>query len=79
VNNNFLIWKPSLFCDYTDNGNATDLKNYYYTFTYKYNGVPPSFTDSYSVISYHESSSRVTLSQLTQGGDREMLLASARS
>ena len=78
VNNNFLIWKPSLFCDYTDNGNATDLKNYYYTFTYKYNGMPPTFTDSYSVISYHESSNRVTLSQLTSC-DREMLLASARS
>ena len=67
VNNNFLVWKPSLFCDYTDNGNATDLKNYYYTFTYKYNGAPPTFTDSFSVISYHESSNRVTLSQLTQG------------
>jgi hypothetical protein len=69
VNKNFLVWNPSFVCDYTDNGNANDLKNYYYTFysvfdptTYPAGGSP-TFTDSFHVLDYSESSNKVTVSQ----------------
>ena len=85
VNKNFLIWNPSFVCDYTDNGNATDLKNYYYTFTSYYDknsyplGVEPSFADSFSVLRYNESSNRVTVNQIDTGSDYSLLLAVVRS
>jgi hypothetical protein len=83
VNKNFLVWKSSLICDYTDNGNASDLRNYYYTFHCSYDpatypsGAGPTFTDSYHVLSYTESRNKVTVSQLVSGNG--LLLASVRS
>jgi transglutaminase-like putative cysteine protease len=70
VNKNFLVWKPSLICDYTDNGNGNDLRNYYYTFYSVYDpltypvGEGPTFSDSFKVLSYTESSNKVTVNQL---------------
>jgi transglutaminase-like putative cysteine protease len=67
VNKNFLVWKPSFVCDYTDNGNAVDLRNYYYTFYSVYDpltyqsGAGPTFQDSYTIVAYSESSNRVTV------------------
>lgn len=76
VNFNFLAWKPSLFCEYTDNGNGTDLQNYYYTF--KYTGHP-TFSDSYTVISYSESPNVVTRGQMTTYSGSNTLMATSRS
>jgi hypothetical protein len=76
VNFNFLVWKPSLFCEYTDNGNGTDLQNYYYTF--KYTGQP-TFSDSYSVLHYSESPSVVTRGQMVTFSGCNTLMATSRS
>jgi hypothetical protein len=84
VNKNFLVWKSSFVCDYTDNGNAVDLRNYYYTFYSVYDPLTypsssgPSFQDSYAVLSYSESPNRVTVNQLVDGGGWSML-ATVRS
>jgi hypothetical protein len=84
VNKDFLEWKPWLFCDYTDNGNANDLRNYYYTFYSVYDpnsyqsGGGPSFNDSFSVLSYSQSPSSVSAGQISFGNDNVPLLA-ARS
>jgi hypothetical protein len=81
VNKNFLIWKPSLICDYTDNGNAADLKNYYYTFysVYDPSGREPTFTDSFTVLHYSESSNKVTANHFAVGSEQGPLLGVARS
>jgi hypothetical protein len=78
VNKDFLVWKPSFVCDYTDNGNAEDLRNYYYTFYSVYDpyGAAPSFQDGYTVISYSESTNRVIADQLVDNDCASMLAVS---
>ena len=79
VNKNFLEWNPALICDYTDNGNATDLKGYYYTFSSTYDkdsypsGLGPTFTDSFTVLDYSQSSNNVGANQLIIGSGQDML------
>lgn len=85
VNRDFLEWKPWLFCDYTDNGNANDLRNYYYTFYSVYNpnsyqpGAGPSFADSFSVLAYSQSPNTVSTNQVAFGNDYVLTLGVARS
>ena len=85
VNKNFLIWNPSLVCDYTDNGNATDLKDYYYTFTSYYDqnsyplGIEPGFADSFSVLRYNESANQVTVNQINPGIESGLIMGVVRS
>jgi transglutaminase-like putative cysteine protease len=85
VNKNFLVWKPWLVCDYTDNGNANDLRNYYYTFYSVYDSVSyqagggPTFTDTFTVLGYNESSSKVTVNKFVANLECGPLLGVARS
>ena len=85
VNKNFLVWKPSLVCDYTDNGNAADLRNYYYTFYSVYDplsyssGAGPSFQDSFTTVSYSESPNRVSVNQMASGIESGSILEVTRS
>lgn len=85
VNKNFLVWKPSFICDYTDNGNGNDLRNYYYTFYSTFDpltypaGGGPSFADSFTVLGYNESPNRVTVNQMDAGCDYGLLTCTARS
>ena len=85
VNKDFLVWKPSLICDYTDNGNANDLRNYYYTFYSVYDpltypiGGGPTFTDSFSVSSYYESPNKVSINQMDDRIGLWMPMAAVRS
>jgi hypothetical protein len=61
VNRQFLVWTPYHILDYTDNGNADDLKAYYHIFYCAYDpttyspGEYPTMTDDYSIISYQGS------------------------
>jgi transglutaminase-like putative cysteine protease len=60
VNSEFLIYKANRMVDYTDNGNATDLYNFYYYLEYS----PPvdiTFSDRSVMKQYSESSNRVYL------------------
>jgi hypothetical protein len=85
VNKDFLEWMPFLICDYTDNGNATDLKAYYYTFNTIYDpasyptGEGPTFADSFTVLNYSQSSNTVTTNQIATGSGQGTLLCVARS
>jgi hypothetical protein len=85
VNKDFLEWKPWLFCDYTDNGNANDLRNYYYTFYSVYNpnsyptGGGPTFTDSFAVLAYSESPNMVAANQIPTGNEYVPLMGVVRS
>jgi hypothetical protein len=65
VNNDFLVWKPNRFADFTDDGNGDHLRDYYYTFYCTYqpgsysSGQGPEYTEEYVALSYEESSSKV--------------------
>jgi hypothetical protein len=66
VNDDFLVWMPNLFCEYTDNGDADDLFNAYHHVRYS---VPlstpdnrmPIYGEDWEVVSYGESEEKVTL------------------
>lgn len=62
VNDNFLIWMPNLFCEYTDTGLPGDLYDAYHSVRVSYYGATPSVTASYEVLDYEESEEKVTLS-----------------
>lgn len=65
VNRDFLIWEPNRFADFTDDGNASHLEDYYYTYHYEYdpgsytNGDGPKYSEDYVAESYQESSRSV--------------------
>ena len=65
VNRDFLVWKPDRFVEYTDDGNANHLIDYYHTFTYTYDrdsypiGERPIYIDEYKPISYEPSAEKV--------------------
>ena len=75
VNKDFLEWNPALFCDYTDDGNANDLRSYYYTFSFEtdYGSPSPLTSESFSVLAYTESSNRVTGNQLSPSSSGPLL------
>ena len=80
VNKDFLVWMPYLICDYTDNGNGNDLRNYYYTFysVYETSGPGPTFSDSFTVQGYSESSNKITVNDFGPGSN-DLLAATIRS
>jgi transglutaminase-like putative cysteine protease len=66
VNDDFLVWMPNLFCEYTDNGDADDLYNAYHHVRYTIpDSTPPNqrpeYTETWVVVSYEESEETVTL------------------
>ena len=62
VNKDFLVFRPNRFVDFTDDGNADHLTDYYSINIISYNSSrpPPSFTETYTALSYHESSEKIT-------------------
>jgi hypothetical protein len=60
VNSEFLIYKANRMVDYTDNGNATDLYDYYYFLSYS-SAYDLSFSDRAAMRQYDESPSRTYL------------------
>jgi hypothetical protein len=67
VNRNFLVWMPNLFCEYTDDGDAGDLRDFYHAISVYYDpstyghGEMPEFSEDWEVLSYQESEEKVTL------------------
>ena len=61
VNSEFLIFKANRMVDYTDNGNATDLYNFYFYLSYQ-SAYDLSFNDRSVMKQYSESPNRVFLS-----------------
>ncbi|MDD1769980.1 MAG: transglutaminase-like domain-containing protein [Methanomassiliicoccales archaeon] len=67
VNREFLVWSPNKFLEYTDDGDAAHLYDYYYSFHLYYDeltyppGVEPVFTESYATLYHHDSSERIAL------------------
>jgi transglutaminase-like putative cysteine protease len=71
VNSEFLIYKANRMVDYTDNGNGTDLYNFYYYLSYN-SAYDLSFSDRSVMNQYSESSNRVYLSFEAQAVIREL-------
>ena len=65
VNDDFLVWRSNRFSDFTDDGNASHLEDYYYSFHCSYDpdtypeGETPTFDQSLESITYQESEERV--------------------
>jgi len=70
VNDNFLVWMPNLFCEYTDNGEPGDLYDAYHSIAVYYDpftygpGETPTVDEGWDVLSYEESEETVTLRAL---------------
>lgn len=66
VNDRFLVWMPTLFCEYTDNGIANDLEGAYHHvyLTYPNNSPAPDVEEGWEMISYEESGEKVVLGTL---------------
>jgi hypothetical protein len=68
VNREFLIWSPNKFIEYTDDGDATRLHDYYYSFHCFYDeltypaGMEPTFSETYKVTFHQDSAERIALS-----------------
>jgi hypothetical protein len=62
VNKDFLLFRPNRFIDYTDDGNADHLADYYYTIVVSYNDTKPipTFSEQYVALDYQESSEKIT-------------------
>lgn len=79
VNKDFLVFQPNRFVDFTDDGVGEHLYDYYYTFQTTFDrdtyaaGKTPLFGESYTKLSYVESSRKIS-----EGGvyllDRELTL-----
>ncbi len=67
VNREFLVWSPNKFIDYTDDGQASHLYDYYYSFHCYYDeltyppGSQPTFTETYAVTFHQDSQQRISL------------------
>jgi transglutaminase-like putative cysteine protease len=67
VNKDFLVWMPNLFCEYTDTGDAEDLREFYQIISIYYDpstyggGEMPEFVEGWDVLSYQESAEKVSL------------------
>jgi len=65
VNKDFLVWRPNRFADFTDDGNASHLEDYYFSFYCTYDpasyppGQTPEFGQTFETIEYSESGNRV--------------------
>ncbi len=68
VNREFLIWSPTKFIEYTDDGDGVHLHDFYYSFHCFYDelsyppGAEPTFSETYKVISHQDSVERIALS-----------------
>ena len=60
VNKDFLVFRPNRFVDFTDDGVASHLSDYYYTFFTTYRGTSPLYSEEYVKISYEESSKKIS-------------------
>lgn len=86
VNGDFLVWRPNRFADFTDDGNADHLIDYYSIYNCSY--VPPFgfkeshplFQDAYRSISYEASDQMIDNGWLFKMGVRPpgMCLAPSR-
>ncbi len=61
VNGEFLVWRPNRFVEFTDDGNATHLVDYYYIYNASIvSGTNSVLYDSYEALSYEESERKVS-------------------
>lgn len=71
VNRDFMVWKPNRFADFTDDGNADHLRDYYYTYNCWYvpesypPGQAPIYEEQFDAVSYEESSEKVDRSDFS--------------
>ncbi len=67
VNQDFMIWRPNRFVEYTDDGNGEHLYDYYSLFSCAYEpssyiaGEGPGFAGEYDSITYTESQQQIKL------------------
>ncbi len=72
VNDDFLVWRPNRFADFTDDGIASHLEDYYYFFHCSYDpdsypeGQTPEFVQDFEAIDYQESSDVVKPGDFSQ-------------
>lgn len=65
VNRDFLLWRPNRFADFTDDGDADHLEDYYLSFHCSYDpasypdGETPIFGHEFTALEYQESDSTV--------------------
>lgn len=65
VNRDFLLWRPNRFADFTDDGDAAHLEDYYLSFHCSYDptsypeGETPIFGQEFVALEYQESDSTV--------------------
>ncbi len=64
VNEAFLVWVPTLFCEYTDTGDADDLYSAYHHISISFlsspEGANPICTEEWRVITYEEGEGRAS-------------------
>lgn len=66
VNKDFLVWRPNRFVEFTDDGVASHLTDYYYTYTVTYDsstytgGRAPKYSESYTALFYDASDRKVS-------------------
>jgi hypothetical protein len=67
VNHHFLAYTPDKYVEYTDDGQAAHLHDYYYSFSCFYDeatyppGEAPSFTENFVPLYHYDSSQRIVL------------------
>jgi hypothetical protein len=67
VNQDFMIWKPNRFAEYTDDGNGEHLYDYYYSFNCDYEpssysmGEGPGLEEEYASLMYSESQEKIRI------------------
>jgi hypothetical protein len=80
VNSDFLVWRPNRFADFTDDGNASHLNDYYFSFYCSYDptsyseGETPSFGQEFQAVEYQESENRVQMDDFAMSLDISRLL-----
>lgn len=87
VNGDFLVWRPNRFVEFTDDGTAEHLIDYYFIYYGAYDdgtypaGKAPVFRDSYVAISYEASDRKVSQGAVFELGVRPpgMCLAPSRT
>jgi transglutaminase-like putative cysteine protease len=59
VNGEFMVWRPNRFAEFTDDGDAEHLKDYYYILSMR-SGAEADLYDWYEALSYKESDKKVS-------------------
>jgi len=76
VNGDFLVWRPNRFVEFTDDGSAEHLIDYYFIYYGVFNdksypgGGEPEFEDRYEAISYEASNRKVSQGTVFELGVR---------